>query len=105
MKQKNSPSSTRIEIKLIKKISNQARGKVRKPEVRKTQNFEECRLGDSGAINQFKRTKGQRKHTTGLSFHGNRRLLLWHFYKPVSAQWTTRPLTHEIGNSIIRFRT
>lgn len=104
MKQKNSRLSTRKKIKL-KKFSNQARGKVRKTEVRKTQNVEECRLGDSGVINQFKRTRGQRKHTPGLSFHSNERLLLWHFYKLVSAQRATRPLTQEIGNSVIRFRT
>ena len=59
MKQKNSRSSTRKEIKLVK-FSSQARGKVRKTEVRKTQNFEACRLGDSGVINQFKRTRGQK---------------------------------------------
>lgn len=91
MKQKNSRSSTRKEIKLIK-FSSQARGKVRKTEGRKTQNFEACRLGDLGAI----RTRGQRKHTAGLSFHSNGRLFLWCFYKPVSAQWTTRPLRNEI---------
>lgn len=95
MKQKNSRSSTRRETKLIK-FSSQARMKVRKTEVRKKQNFEECRLGDSGAIDQFKRTRRQRKHTAGLSFHGNGRLLLWCFYKLISAQWTTRPLTNEI---------
>lgn len=102
MKQKNSRSSTRKKIKLIK-FSNQARGKARKTEVTKTQNVQECRLGDSGVINQFKRTGGQRKHTTGLSLHSNERLRLWHFYKLVSAQWTTRPLAHETGNSVIRF--